>query len=180
MLVPIGKRSMLTLFPLQIQLHLLNWFTIGEKHRLFLWRLIRETSWSFWTDWQEQKEAWEGRGREETTWLGCITTPSVSDGECHFAVSGCVIGKGCSLWVTATDLEGWRLWDTQDKIAPLMDFFFFLHHLALRASLCPWILLFQPGDLLSWQPQLPSLSPCWCWEKPEVGFSLETALAEFS
>lgn len=52
-----------------------------------------------------------------------------------------------------------------------MAFFFFKHHLALRASLCPWILLFQPGNLLSWQPQLPSPSPCWCWEKPEVGFS---------
>lgn len=34
---------MLTLFPFQIKLHLLNWFTTGEKHRLFLWRLITET-----------------------------------------------------------------------------------------------------------------------------------------
>lgn len=190
MLVSKGKRSMLTLFSFQIKLHLLSWFTTGEKHRLlFLWRLIRETSWSFWTDWQEQKEAWEGRGRGEIMWLECIThrqwlmagailllVAVRFNTHLTFAVSGRSLGSLPLIW-RVEDFEILRI-----KMLHWWLFFFFFfcnHYLALRASLCPWILLFQPGNLLCWQPQLPSPSPCWCWEKPEVVFSPETLWQNF-
>lgn len=169
--VGLQRKKICVNFLFQIKFPLLNCFTTGEEHRLlFLWCVeAGQRDVLKLLDRLTGTGGDLGRGgREEIASREHLTVLSVTDDRCHFAVHGYVSGKGSSLGVPAIDLEGWGLWDTQDKhvfCGPRSTdgFFNFLNHLAVRAPRCLWILLSQLGNLFSWQPQMSSPSPYWCW-----------------
>lgn len=128
---------MSSLFLYQIKLHLLSCFTLGEEHHLLF---LKYEGWSEESPGQSDrivKEAWAG---DNLSWP--YSHSDVSDwSQASFGHKSLWDGGHCYC------LEGWRLWNTQDKQVSWGSrsrwISFSFNHLATGASLCPRILVFR-------------------------------------